>query len=711
MGATLRLQVSAIAGSQNVAANTSRIAVTLDIVTNLGTWSHDGTTDGSITIDGQQVVSLKGKWVDMNTTTRLYTGEHTITHNIDGSASVTVKAAFDMNTATRWIYAQQALTLPTIPRPSTISAPAMTLGQPGVLTVGRKDESFTHTVTYTLGTASGTICTKSADTRLTWTPPLSLANALPLSAEGEGTLTIVTYSGGQEVGRATAPFTVHVPPELVPTVETFTVTIENSDPVLSGWGVAAAGKSRLAYTVAATSVYGAQPALCTFTAAGETITGFQGTTGVLTAAGSVTPKVTVRDTRGRTAQAEGEAITVHPYDPPTIQESAAVRCDAQGNPNDAGSYLHVLCRAACASLAGHNSVTVRLRSRRSGGDWSGYTALTNGAAQVLPGFDADTSYEVELSAVDALGAEKTVVYPVATEQVAFKLADGGRGAGFGKHPEGEGLDMAWPIAMNGNPITGLPQPTAEDEPVTLGALPGLLPPQPELPEIPAMPLMENTVRYVSPSGSDENDGLTADAPMATIQAALDSIPRDMGGCTATIYLRGGSINAGSGYSIYDTAHYNGYLIFDGSGQSGGAVLTGDVFLGGRNMAYRLYKLSIKGNQAYTYGVINFGDCVAGEVSGCTVDGVTRITNRAGIRTLYSANMVVYGCTIKNCDTAVSTWMLSMDRRSSCMVQVRSCTGSNNRLGIYALTALVMSIDNALGATTAQLVSAGGQIFT
>ena len=705
MGATLRLAVTAVKDSENVAANTSRIAVTLDTVTNLGTWSHDGTTDGSITIDGKAVASLKGKWVDMNTTTRLYSAEHTITHNTDGTGSVTVKAAFDMNTATRWIYAQQALTLPTIPRPSTISAPAMTLGQPGVLTVGRKDDSFTHTVTYTLGDTSGTVCTKSGNTRLTWTPPLSLANELPLSAEGEGTLKIITYSGTQEVGRSTAPFTVHVPPELVPTVKTFTVTVDNSDPVLAHWGVAAAGKSRLAYTVAATSVYGAQPALCTFTAAGETVTGFQGTTGLLTAAGSVIPKVTVRDTRGRTAQAEGKAITVHPYDLPTIQESAAVRCDAEGNPDDAGSYLHVLCRAECASLAGHNKVTVRFRSRRSDGSWSGYTALTNGIARVLPGFDADTSYEVELSAVDGLGAEKTVRYPVATEQVAFKLADGGRGAGFGKHPEGEGLDMAWPIAMNGNPITGLPHPTAEDEPVTLGALPSLLPPQPE---IPPMPLTENTERYVSASGSDRNDGLTPSTPKATVQAALNSIPKDMGGYQATIYVRGGSIDTGSGRTAYDVTHNNGCLVIDGSGMDSDAVLTGDAYLGGRNMVYRLYKLSIRGNGISTYGVVVFGDCLRGEVVGCTVDGVNRAADRAGVRTLYNACMAVYNCTIKNCDYAVSTWMISSGNRGGCMAQIRNCVGSNNRIGVNATTALVISISNSLGEDS---VLAGGQIFT
>ena len=117
------------------------------------------------------------------------------------------------------------------------------------------------------------------------------------------------------------------------------------------------------------------------------------------------------------------------------------------------------------------------------------------------------------------------------------------------------------------------------------------------------------------------------------------------------------------------------------------------------------------NRASSYSVITFGDCARGEVSTCTVDGVSHVSGRAGVRTLYNAGMVVHSCVIKNCDYAVSTWMSSQAQRSGCMVQVRSCTGSNNRIGIYALTALVMSIDNALGATTAQLVSAGGQIFT
>lgn len=86
-----------------------------------------------------------------------------------------------------------------------------------------------------------------------------------------------------------------------------------------------------------------------------------------------------------------------------------------------------------------------------GGQWSGYTELLNGAEQLLGGGLSPTaSYEVELSAVDAVGGVRTVRYTASTSQVTMHLRSGGKGAAFGKYSEGERLECAWPAVFYGD---------------------------------------------------------------------------------------------------------------------------------------------------------------------------------------------------------------------------------------------------------------------
>ena len=52
------------------------------------------------------------------------------------------------------------------------------------------------------------------------------------------------------------------------------------------------------------------------------------------------------------------------------------------------------------------------------------------------------------------------------------LGDGGDKAAFGKYVEHSGLDMGWPIHMNGNRVTGLPTPSADTDAVPWGCVGG-----------------------------------------------------------------------------------------------------------------------------------------------------------------------------------------------------------------------------------------------
>lgn len=160
---------------------------------------------------------------------------------------------------------------------------------------------------------------------------------------------------------------------------------------------------------------------------------------------------TVTDSRGRSATATGEAVTVAAYYPPAITASMAARCAADGTEKDDGAYLKVKCAAQCADVQGHNTVVLRARFRPMGGAWNGYVTLLPGAEQLLGGgLDSGTSYEVELSAEDTVGNVRVVRYTAATSRVTLHLRAGGMGAAFGKYAEQEALECVWPAVFYGD---------------------------------------------------------------------------------------------------------------------------------------------------------------------------------------------------------------------------------------------------------------------
>ena len=98
-----------------------------------------------------------------NTATTLYSATRTVTHDPDGTKTITVKASFDVDTSVRWVYAEETVALPTILRCSTLTAGEFTTGAEGSLTVTPVAEGFTHAVLYAVGDMSGTVTEETAE--------------------------------------------------------------------------------------------------------------------------------------------------------------------------------------------------------------------------------------------------------------------------------------------------------------------------------------------------------------------------------------------------------------------------------------------------------------------------------------------------------------------------------------------------------------------
>lgn len=115
-----------------------------------------------------------------------------------------------------------------IPAKSTPSASASTvkMGTSVDIYTNRKSTGFTHTLTYEVGDASGTIDTDVEGGR-TWTPPKSLAVHTGNKTSITCTITCKTYTGDTLVGTSTTQIILKVPDATVPRLSASAIVLGN----------------------------------------------------------------------------------------------------------------------------------------------------------------------------------------------------------------------------------------------------------------------------------------------------------------------------------------------------------------------------------------------------------------------------------------------------------------------------------------------------
>ena len=116
----------------------------------------------------------------------------------------------------------------TIPAKSAVSASATTvqMGKSVTINTNRKSSGYTHTITYAIGTNSGTIAT-GVEASKAWTPPKSLAAYTGNKTSATCTITCTTYTGSTVVGTTTSDITLTVPAATVPTLSASSIVLGN----------------------------------------------------------------------------------------------------------------------------------------------------------------------------------------------------------------------------------------------------------------------------------------------------------------------------------------------------------------------------------------------------------------------------------------------------------------------------------------------------
>lgn len=309
--------------------------------------------------------------------------------------------------------------------------------------------------THTWQIGSGEIVLKEkGDTsaQYVWTPPARLAQYIP-NKSSAGLVFTVTETRYNSLGQpyptnsSSTAVTAYVPQNLAPTV-TMEIEAISDSAKIAEWGIFVKGMSRIKYTIHAEGQYGAAIKSYQFAAGGHTLRESTGTTPVLTTAGF--PTATVVDSRSKTSVVQ-EAVDIYDYSKPTMRDTVVYRCNADGTPNESGTYMRVQCSAVCSSLGGRNSVSVRYRRREVGKSYGSYATLQNGVEkQVATNLDPNVVYEVELSAVDTVGSVTAVSFIGDNGRIAMHMRDGGDGVAFGKKCTEAGFACAWDAEFDGN---------------------------------------------------------------------------------------------------------------------------------------------------------------------------------------------------------------------------------------------------------------------
>ena len=126
-----------------------------------------------------------------------------VSHNSDGTGSASGSATINFP---NWGWsgtASGSFTLPTIPRASEVACSSPYIGDNAIISIDKKSSAFTSTLTYKIGSLTGTIATKTSSTTVQFQTSAiadEIYALIPNDKEIQGTIYCTTYSGSTQIG-------------------------------------------------------------------------------------------------------------------------------------------------------------------------------------------------------------------------------------------------------------------------------------------------------------------------------------------------------------------------------------------------------------------------------------------------------------------------------------------------------------------------------
>lgn len=466
----------------NNSANTSSVTAALYYKRNNSGYTTYGSGTFSITINGTKKTNTATLTITESAWVKAVEQTVTVSHNSDGSKSIGISSTGSIpSTSLSSTSCSGTVTLDTIQRASSIDYFACSTNYfNGQITYKYtpKSSSFYNKCSIALN-ANGELTNfytalldKDSASQNSKTVTLSetalsiIYNKLPNTTKGTIRATLRTYSDAsytKQIGDAVyKEITLYIP-NISATQPTATMTLSPVTDLASPFNsLYIEGRSKVdANFASGAGKYGASIASYQLSVGGKNY-GSPYTSDYLSTDGSVTIKGIVTDSRGF-SRTYTQTITVIHYDKPKIlsasgeSEVVAVRCDANGNITDSGTYLKIKAKRSYSPVVSggkqNNFCKIRYRYKVEGGSYTSWKEIlasnSLGSDEIVTGalldgtLSAQHTYIVQVQAIDDIGEHSYTTITIPTDRVYMHKAGSIRSLGIGKYVEEENtVDVA-----------------------------------------------------------------------------------------------------------------------------------------------------------------------------------------------------------------------------------------------------------------------------
>lgn len=409
--------------SQDVSSNTSTITCGMYVTTpasyyDIGPWgdfngSYVGTS--SLTFDGS-IPNFAG-------TRTLVSGKtFTVNHNSDGTGSATIYWHWGVNSP--WGGFENpsgsfTISLPTIPRASSVSCTTANIGSNATISISRASSSFTHTLTYSFGSLTGTIATKTSGASVNFALPTTFYSQIPNAQSGCGTIYCDTYNGSTLIGSSSCTFTARcIESACKPTISGTAVDTNATTIALTG------SNAKFVKYYSKASVSSSASARNSATLKSQKITcgskSISSTSGTINGVDSGTFAFSATDSRGYTTTQTLNKTLINYVKLTCVMAAQAASTSGVAKINVSGNYWDGNFGAVA------NTLTIQYRYKTNDGSYSAWTDATSTVSKSnnaystvisISGLNYLNSYTFQARAVDKLAtvvsnAQSTKTKPV-----------------------------------------------------------------------------------------------------------------------------------------------------------------------------------------------------------------------------------------------------------------------------------------------------------
>ena len=373
--------------SYSIENNTSVVEWWVGIRSNTAYHNHYGLSETYVVNINGTVVhnAVHTPTVNSGATVWVASGTTTVSHNADGSKSISVSASF--NNADRGTYlpttgsCSGSLKLTTIPRATTpsIDKPSLDCGSAIKISGTSASSNFSHKVYVTWNGTKiqiGTIASGTTTPSFSYTIPTAWEKNIPDSTSGIATFTLETISGSTSVGSKTVNATIKVRSGVVPSIGT--VSISDTNSICAGIGQYVQSQSKLKFSIATSGNQGSTITSVSTKFNGQTYSGSTFTTQAIQNSGTLSYTITVTDSRGRTATKSG-SVSVTAYNPPSLTNVSAKRANSgYAVDESSGTYALLHFKVGFTSLSNKNVTSFYIQYRTSGASsWTKINSWAN----------------------------------------------------------------------------------------------------------------------------------------------------------------------------------------------------------------------------------------------------------------------------------------------------------------------------------------------